>query len=98
MVVAGDWPGALVSLLCLNLKVEGAFFPAKFHRYFKPSKDEITQWQSTLAFQGVGGYHKDVFFLFSGSIDFLRRTLPVLEGCARVMIAIDIEREGAAKQ
>ena len=96
VVVAGDWPGALVTLLCLNLHVTGAFFPRNLHQYFKPINDKITPWQSTPAFQGVGEYHKDKIFLFSGSINFLRRTLPLLKGCGCIIVAVEVEQEGAS--
>ena len=38
-----------------------------------------------------------MIFLLSGSSDFLRRIFPLLEGCARVIISIDIKREGAQR-
>ena len=97
MVVARDWPGALVALLCLHLPVAGAFFPHRLHQYFTPTHDNLTPLESTLAFCRMGGYHTDAFVILSGSVDFLRRTLPLLEGSGRVIVTLDVERQGASR-
>ena len=79
VVVARDWPGSLISLLALNLPIQGAFFPVRFHEYFKSSKYQVTSWKS------VADYTTQIFLL-SGGVFFLKRVLGLLGGCQRVIV------------
>jgi hypothetical protein len=81
VVVAGDWPGSLVSLLLLDLPIQGAYFPTKYHGYFKLSKYRDIPWHSTIAFQGVHEDMGNVIYVLSGSIDFLRCIMTTLWNC-----------------
>jgi hypothetical protein len=63
VVVAGDWPGSLISLLALNLPIRGAFFPVRFHEYFKSSKYQVTSWKSVADFHGPENYKTQIFLL-----------------------------------
>ncbi len=91
MVVAGDWSGAFVSPLCLHLQILGVFFPSKFHGYFNPSKDQVIPW---LDFWGTGDDDNNVIFVFSGLIEFLRGTLPLLNVFKGVIITVDVKHQG----
>jgi hypothetical protein len=42
-VILGGWPNKLLAVLSLDFTLLGAYFPAKFHCYFKPRR-EITSW------------------------------------------------------
>jgi hypothetical protein len=43
VVIAGGWPSELIAVLLLDLPLLGAYFPTKFHRYFKP-RGVVTSW------------------------------------------------------
>ncbi len=91
MIVAGDWPGCLVLLLSLGLPVQEAYFPAKYHAYFDASRYCITLWQSTVTFRGISNVGEKYVYVMSGSVDFLRRLLPTLQGCQRVIVTVDVD-------
>ncbi len=46
VIVTGGWLSALIALLALNLPVQSAYFPARLHKYIKPSKCEVTLWKT----------------------------------------------------
>jgi len=50
VIVAGGWPSALIALLALNLPVQSAYFPARFHKYIKTSKCEVMLWKTPSTF------------------------------------------------
>ena len=96
VVVAGDWPGSLISLLALNLPIQGAFFPARFHEYFKSSKYQVISWKSVADFHGTGNDTTPIFLL-SGVFTFLKQVLGMLAGSQeRVIITFDVTRQGAS--
>ena len=95
VVVAGDWPGFLILLLALNLPIQGAFFPARFHEYFKSFKYQVTSWHSVADFHGPGNNTTPIFLL-SGGVTFLQRVLIVLVGSQRVIITFDVTCQGAS--
>jgi len=74
VIVAGGRPSALIALLALNLPVQSACFPARFHKYIKPSKCEVTLWKtpSTFSYDNMSG---EVIFLVSGTPAFIRGML-----------------------
>jgi hypothetical protein len=43
IVISGGWPSELIAELLLDLPLLGAYFPAKFHRYFK-LRGKFTPW------------------------------------------------------
>ena len=96
VVVAGDWPGSLISLLALNLPIQGAFFPVRFHDYFKSSKYQVTSWKSVADFSHPEDYTTQIFLL-SGGVSFLKRLLGVFGGCQRVIVTFDVTRQGASR-
>lgn len=69
MVLAEKWPSALISVLALDLPLDAAYFPARFHQYFKP-RDNVISWQApnlfTAALMPVG-----TGLLLAGSVEFL---------------------------
>ena len=92
MVVAEQWPSALISVLALDLPIVAAFFPARFHRYFKPRNDFMT-WNATSLFTAAL-IPTGVCLLLSGSVGFLERTLAVLVHGQQVIISVDMPRRG----
>ncbi len=42
-MILGGWPNELLAVLSLDFPLLEAYFPAKFHPYFKPRR-EITSW------------------------------------------------------
>jgi hypothetical protein len=97
VVVTGDWPGGLVSLLCLDLPIAKAFFPSKFHGYFNSSNVQVTPWCSTLEFCGAADYKDGVIYVFLGSINFLWRTLPLIGGSQHVFVTVNVGHQGASR-
>ena len=93
VVVAEAWPGVLVSLLALKLPIGGAFFPKGFHSYFSyhQNKHEVSPWQPTLAFTSSVFTQDHVFFL-SGSMEFIQKVWPVVQGFTHVITSIDFNR------
>ncbi len=95
VIVAGGWPGCLVSLLSLGLPVQGAYFPAKYHAYFNPSRYCATSWKSTVAFRRIADEGDQYVYVLSGSVDFLRCLLPSIGGSQHVIITVDVDWTGA---
>jgi hypothetical protein len=97
VIVAGDRPGCLVSLLLLGLPVQEAYLPAKYHAYFNASRYCVTSWQSTVTFRGISNVGEKYVYVMSGSVDFLRHLLPTLQGCQRVIVTVDVDQTGTAR-
>jgi len=87
LVLAERWPSALISVLALDLPIVAAYFPVRFHWYFKP-RNKFMTWHATSLFTaalvpaGVG-------LLLSGSLGFLERTLVDLALGQRVIVSVD---------
>ena len=86
------WPGALISVLALDLTIDAAYFPPRFHRYFKP-RENVMPWQApssfTAALMPVGSA-----LLLSGTVEFLERILGELVHIQRVIVSVDLPRRG----
>jgi hypothetical protein len=86
VVVAGGWPSELIAVLSLGLTLLGAYFPSKFHRYFKP-KGGLTTWfvpsdvKSTVVPEEVG-------ILVLGSPAFICRILVEIGPTRRLIIPV----------
>ena len=96
LVVAEQWPSALISVLALDFPIVAAFFPARFHRYFKPRNDFMT-WNATSLFLATL-IPTGVCLLLSGSVDFVERVLAGLEDGQRLIISVDMPRRGVARK
>ena len=75
-------------MLALDLPIVAAFFPARFHRYFKPRHDFMT-WNTTSLFKAAL-VPTGVCLLLSGSVGFLERILVVLAHGQRLIISVDM--------
>jgi hypothetical protein len=82
---------------CLDLPIQGAFFPNRLHVHFKSSKYCVTFWCSVVEFQGAEVGDDDVVYIISGGIEFLRRVLLMLDGCQQVIVVIKVIRNGASR-
>ena len=84
VLVAGSWPSDLIAARSLDLPILGAYFPARYHRFFKP-KGVITSWftpsdvPSSLP-EGTG-------LLLSGSATFVDGVLNVFSPTPHRVIA-----------
>ena len=93
IVVAGGWPSALLAILSLGLPLVGAYFPPRFHRYFKP-KGGVTSWftpselTSTRLPAGVG-------LLVSGSARFVDGIMGTVGPTRRIIALVEISLRGA---
>ena len=96
LVLAEQWPSALISVSALDLPIVAAFFPARFHRYFKPRNDVMT-WNTTSLFKAAL-VPTGVCLLLSGSVDFLERILVGLAHGQRLIISVDMPRRGVARK
>jgi hypothetical protein len=86
VVVAGGWPSELIAVLSLGLILLGAYFPSKFHWYFKP-KGGLTTWfvpsdvKSTVVPEEVG-------ILVLGSPAFICRIFAEIGPTRRLIILV----------
>lgn len=93
IVVAGGWPSALLAILSLGLPLVGAYFPPRFHRYFKP-KGGVTSWftpselNTTRLPAGVG-------LLVSGSERFIDGIMGTVGPTRRIIALVEISLRGA---
>ena len=88
VIVAG---ARLIALLALDLPVQSAYFPARLHKYIKPSKCEITLWKtpSTFSYDNVSG--EGGIFLVSGTSAFIPGVLSLIpsEGLHRTIALVE---------
>ncbi len=86
VVVAGGWPSELIAVLSLCLTLLGAYFPSKFHRYFKP-KGGLTTWfvpsdvKCTVVPEEVG-------ILVLGSLAFICEILAKIGPTRRLIVLV----------
>ena len=96
IVVAGGWPSALLTILSLGLPLVGAYFPPRFHRYFKP-KGGVTSWFTPSALKttrlpaGVG-------LLVSGSERFINGIMGTVGPTRRIIASVEISLRGATSR
>ena len=97
VVIAANWPSWLVSLIALGLPVQGAFFPARYHCYFK-SKNPLSLWMPTLdLFQAL--VDCSAVYLVSGTVSFVRSLLPWFgeRGLQRVIVSLEVQRREVSR-
>jgi hypothetical protein len=98
VIIVGGWPSALIALLALNLPVQSAYFPARLHKYIKPSKCEVMLWKtpSTFSYDNVSG---EVIFVVSGTSAFIRGVLSSLpsEGVHRTIASVEFPLRGTSR-
>ena len=88
IVVAGGWPSAFMAIISLGLPLVGAYFPPKFHRYFK-LKGGVTSWftpsalKTTRLPEGVG-------LLLSGSEQFINGIMGTVGPTRRIIALVEI--------
>ena len=93
IVVAGGWPSALLAILSLGLPLVGAYFPPRFHRYFKPMGG-VTSWftpsvlNTTRLPVGVG-------LLVSGSKRFIDGIMGTVGPTRQIIASVEISLRGA---
>jgi hypothetical protein len=97
VVVAGGWPGSLISLLTLALPVQEAFLPARYHKYFKPSRYCVSPWHHSIEFVGPKACHGGAIYIVLGKPDFLRHVLATLSGCKRLIVTVNVECCGVSR-
>ena len=83
-------------MLALDLPILGAYFPTKFHQYFKVAGGSGPIWSSTRDFRGPEG-PPNVIYLIGGSVDFLHRILQGFPDHQRVIITVSWTRRGATR-
>ncbi len=89
IIVSGDWPTSLVSVLALGLPLKDAYFPKIYHGYFNSSKTLVGSWTSVANFT-ADKFDRGAVYLVSGGVDFLQRTLLLLRGSQQVIITVDV--------
>jgi len=91
--VGGGWPSALMAIISLRLPLIGAYFPPRFHRYFKP-KCSVTSWfvpsdiKTTEFPEGVG-------LLVSGSKRFIDGIMRAVGPTHWIIALVEIKLHGA---
>ncbi len=91
VVVGGGWPGSLISLLFLDLPVQGAFLLARYHKYFKSSRYCVLPWHQSIEFEGPKACDGAIFYMLFGRPDFLRCILTALDRCKQLIGTVDIK-------
>lgn len=83
-----------MSLLSLGLHVAGAFFPERYHQYFKlPNKTTVTPWYPTHHFQDTSFPVGSIYFL-SGSTDMIAEKVAALPQKLSVIACAEFAFEG----
>jgi hypothetical protein len=93
IVVAGAWPSALLAILSLSLPLVGAYFPPRFHRYFKP-KGGVTSW-FTPSELNTPRLPAGVGLLVSGSERFIDVIMGTVGPTRRIIASVEISLCGA---
>ena len=94
-MLAESWPGVLVSLLSLNVPVEKAFVPTRFHRYFNllTKANVIHPW--TPDCHGVVCDFPDTTtFFVSGSLEMVTTMLRALDSGKWVVACVENVLQG----
>jgi len=98
VIIAGGWPSTLIALLALDLPVQSAYFPARLHKYIKPSKCDIKLWETPSAFSydNVSG---EVIFLVSGMSAFICGVVSLIpsEGVHRTIALVEFPLQGTSR-
>ena len=89
VIVSGNWPASLVSVLALGLPLQDAFFLKSYHGYFNSPKTMVSSWTSVLNFT-ADKLDRGAVYLVSGGVDFLRRTLPLLGSLQQLIVTVDV--------
>ena len=71
VVIAAHWPSWLVTLIALDLPIQGAYFPKVHRRYFK-SKTSVCLWDSP-AEVILATANKNIIYLVSGTVPFIQK-------------------------
>jgi hypothetical protein len=97
VVIAGQWPSWLVSLVALDLPIQAAYFPLEHHRYFKP-KNPVTSWMPPLTLFH-GSVDVDAIYLVSGTVKFVRKLRPWFTGLSsqRLIVSLESHLRGASR-
>ena len=93
IVVAGGWPSALLAILSLGLPLVGAYFPSRFHRYFKP-KGGVTS-RFTPSALNTTSLPAGVGLLVSGSERFINGIMGTVGPTRRIIASVEISLRGA---
>ena len=96
IVIAAQWPAWLVTLIALHLPIQAAYFPSKYHCFFK-SKDWVTCANTFKLLETV--VDPTIIYLVSGSVHFvdkLRSWFGEL-GLQRSIISLEIHRRGSSR-
>jgi hypothetical protein len=96
IVVAGGWPSALLAILSLGLPLVGAYFPSRFHCYFKP-KGGVTSWFTPSALNTTS-LPAGVGLLVSGSKRFINGIMGAVGPTQRIIALVEISLRGATVQ
>ena len=97
VAVVGGWPGSLISLLTFALPVQEVFLPARYHKYFKPSRYCVSPWRQSIEFEGPKTYHGAAIYVVLGRPNFLRHVLAAIDGCKWLIVTVDIKRCGVSR-
>ena len=93
LVVTQGWPSVLVTILGMGFSLRGAFFPPRFHQYFKNplNKSGIKLFYTNIQFPPVFN-RKSFITLVAGSPVFVEKTLAALHNTKRVLVNVEMDR------
>ena len=92
--MAEGWPSALMAIVLLGLPLVGAYFPSRFHRYFKPSKSGVTAWFTPSALN-TDSLPEGVGLVVSGSERFIDGIMGTVGPTRQIIISVEISLRGA---
>ena len=92
VAVTQGWPSVLVTISGMGLPLRGAFFPPRFHQYFKNplNKSGINLFYTNIHFPPVF-HRKACITLVAGSCVFVEKTLAALHDTKRVLVSFELE-------
>ncbi len=86
IVISGGWPSDLIAVLLLGLTRLGAYFPSKFHQYFKP-KGGLTTWFAPSDVKRAV-FPEEVGILVSSSPSFVSGILVDIGPIRRLIVSV----------
>jgi hypothetical protein len=89
IVIAAQWPSWLVTTIALDIPIQEAYFPSKYHRYFK-SKNENSTWMTPLDLSSTSVDNRAVY-LVSGAVKFVQKLQAWFTGESSQRLIVSLE-------
>ena len=89
MIIAAQWPCWLVALSALNLPIQEAYFPARYHTYFKPKNSNyVCKTPLDVLLVPIDD---DAIYLVSGTAQFVHKLRQWFAGGSAQQLIVSLE-------